>query len=261
MGAGFALIVDTDADWNIKGKPGAGTNERPIHLSRGKFLGGSSGCNGTLCIRGTKQDYDDWGIEGWNGEEMFKYMSKAEAFHTKPWFKADTKSHGTNGELHTEPHDLAPIAERLLDSFQSQGLPLDHDMFTTGNTPHGCGHAVRSIYQGTRTFGADYITKNQKQNNTIKTETFVDKLILEQVGGELHATGVDVVTADGTKATFKARKEVVLSAGAYCSPAILLRSGIGARNEVEQLGIPSQIDLPGVGKNLMDHLVRTSLMP
>ena len=72
----FALIVDTKDDWNIRAKPGVGTNGRPVHLSRGKFLGGSSGCNGTLCVRGSKQDYDDWGVEGWNGDEMFKYMSK-----------------------------------------------------------------------------------------------------------------------------------------------------------------------------------------
>ena len=68
--------MDTKDDWNIRGKPGAGTNGRPVHLSRGKFLGGSSGCNGTLCVRGSKQDYDDWGVKGWNGDEMFKYMSK-----------------------------------------------------------------------------------------------------------------------------------------------------------------------------------------
>lgn len=83
---------------------------------------------GTLCIRGTRQDYDDWDLPGWSGDEVFKYMSKAETFHNKPWFKADEKAHGYDGPLHTEPHDLAPISNLLLDSFQSQGMPLVPDM-------------------------------------------------------------------------------------------------------------------------------------
>lgn len=67
---------DKDTDWNVITVPGTGVNNRQIKLSRGKFLGGSSGVNGTLCIRGSKQDYDDWGLPGWSGEEMFGYMRK-----------------------------------------------------------------------------------------------------------------------------------------------------------------------------------------
>ena len=129
-------------------------------------------------------------------------------------------------------------------------------MFTTGETPHGCGHAVRTVYDGLRTTGADYVLKkNHKSNITIKTGSYVDKVKLENLGGALRATGVDVVSATGSRSSFTARKEIIVSGGAYCSPAILLRSGIGARAEVEKLGIPSHVDLPGVGKNLMDHLV------
>jgi choline dehydrogenase-like flavoprotein len=68
--------LDTHTDWNIVAEPGVGINNRQVKLSRGKFLGGSSGCNATLCIRGSPQDYDDWGLPGWTGEELFKYMSK-----------------------------------------------------------------------------------------------------------------------------------------------------------------------------------------
>lgn len=67
---------DTEADWNIVTEPSPGANGRQVKVSRGKFLGGSSGVNGTLCIRGTKQDYDDWNIPGWSGEEVFGYMKK-----------------------------------------------------------------------------------------------------------------------------------------------------------------------------------------
>lgn len=67
---------DTEADWNIVTEPSPGANGRQVKVSRGKFLGGSSGVNGTLCIRGTPQDYDDWNIPGWSGNEVFDYMKK-----------------------------------------------------------------------------------------------------------------------------------------------------------------------------------------
>jgi choline dehydrogenase-like flavoprotein len=67
---------DTEADWNIVTEPSPGANDRQVKVSRGKFLGGSSGVNGTLCVRGTKQDFDDWDLPGWNGEEVFGYMKK-----------------------------------------------------------------------------------------------------------------------------------------------------------------------------------------
>lgn len=67
---------DTEADWNMITPPMKGVNNRQVKLSRGRFLGGCSGCNGTLCIRGCKQDFDDWGLAGWSGEEFFHYMRK-----------------------------------------------------------------------------------------------------------------------------------------------------------------------------------------
>ena len=92
-------------------------------------------------------------------------------------------------------------------------------------------------------------------NLSILTNTAVDKVTLELHGREMKATGVNVVSANGDKSTYKARKEIISSAGAYCSPAILLRSGVGAKEEVERHEIKHQIDLPGVGRNLLDHLV------
>lgn len=72
----WASNLDGPEDWNIVSEKGMGINNRQVKLSRGKFLGGSSGLNGTLCIRGSKQDYDDWGLDGWSGEEFFRYMQK-----------------------------------------------------------------------------------------------------------------------------------------------------------------------------------------
>ncbi|GLI79631.1 hypothetical protein PoHVEF18_007970 [Penicillium ochrochloron] len=256
MAGGWSNNFDAETDWNFITPPMAGIDDRQVKLSRGRFLGGCSGCNGTLCIRGCKQDYDDWELEGWSGEEFFKYMKKAETFHSKPWFEAENESHGYSGPLHTEPHDLAPISNLLLDSFVSEGMPLNQDMFSTGDVPHGCGHAPRSVYNGIRTTGADFVTnKNSRGNITIQTDATVDKVIFTQEGEQLRASGVATKTTDGGSTIYHARKEIIISGGAYCSPAILLRSGIGPTEELAKHNIPCKVSVPGVGKNLMDHLI------
>lgn len=142
----------------------------------------------------------------------------------------------------------------ILESMQSQGLALQEDMFTTGDNPHGCGHAPRTVYKGDRTTAANYLM-NKGPNLAIKTETTVDKVILEGSGSDLRATAVKVLDKDGKEREIKARKEIIVSGGAYCSPTILLRSGIGPKSELTSHGIDCKVDLPGVGKNLMDHLI------
>jgi choline dehydrogenase-like flavoprotein len=142
-----------------------------------------------------------------------------------------------------------------MESFQSQGLPLRPDMFSSGESPHGCGHVPRTVYKGDRTTAANYLL-NKGSNLSIITDTVVDKVILEGAGSDLRATGVKIMEKDGTTRELKAKKEVIVSGGAYCSPTILLRSGIGPKSELAAHGIDCKVDLPGVGKNLMDHLVR-----
>jgi choline dehydrogenase-like flavoprotein len=139
----------------------------------------------------------------------------------------------------------------------SKGLPLDHDMFSHGERSHGCGHVPRSTYKGYRSTAADFITKKSSNNNiTVLTEMCVDKVLLEQdTSGKLRATGIRVARSDGTKAAFFATKEVVISAGTYCTPNILNRSGIGAQKDLMALGIDTIVDIPAVGQNLMDHLI------
>jgi choline dehydrogenase-like flavoprotein len=249
-------------------------DNRQVKVSRGRFLGGSSGVNGTLCIRGTKQDYDDWELDEWTGDKMFGYMKKvertlsgrphcmltdkqAETFHEKDWHVADKSVHGTSGPLHTEPHDLAPISECVKESLIDHGLPYHADMFSTGETPHGCGDVPRTVHQGIRSTAADFITRGYRRENiTIKTEVTVDKIILSQNSGELTATGVATISKAGEKIAYQARKEVVVTAGAYCSPPIMMRSGLGPKTELEKHGIECLVNLLGVGGNLMDHTVR-----
>ncbi|CAO2658176.1 Nn.00g074360.m01.CDS01 [Neocucurbitaria sp. VM-36] len=128
-------------------------------------------------------------------------------------------------------------------------------MFTTGDTAQGCG-AVRTILDGIRTTSYDYIGGDQSFPNVeIVTRRYVDKILLEERGSELVATGVEVGEANRQRSRLEAQKVVMLASGAYGSPAVLLRSGIGPKSELQGLGLPVTVDLPGVGKNLMDHLV------
>ena len=148
----------------------------------------------------------------------------------------------------------------VLESYQSKGFPLIPDLLTTGESPHACGHAIRSIFQGVRSTAADYITKsNRRSNISVKTDTIVDRVVMVGDGNRKRAIGAQLQSATGEKILVKARKEVIVSGGAYSSPAILLRSGIGPKQAVQELGIESQAELCGVGKNLMDHPVSRSL--
>lgn len=144
----------------------------------------------------------------------------------------------------------------VLESYQSKGLPLIPDLLTTGESPHACGHAVRSIFQGVRATAADYVMKSNRRGNlSVKTNTIVDHVVIVGDEKRKRAIGAQLQSATGEKTLVKARKEVIVTGGAYSSPAILLRSGIGPKQEVRELGIESQVDLGGVGKNLMDHPV------
>lgn len=140
-----------------------------------------------------------------------------------------------------------------------QGLPYHADMFSTGETSQGCGDVPRTIHQGIRSTAADFITKGHKRANiTIKTDVIVDKVLLSKdATNELIATGVATISKSGKRIDYHARKEVIVTAGAYCSPPILMRSGIGPKEHLEKHGIETLIDMPGVGGNLMDHVVST----
>lgn len=243
-------------DWNIVSPPQPGLNGKECRLPRGRFLGGSSGSNGTICVRGVKQDYDDWGFPEWNGDEMFRAMRKSETFHPKEWFPHDENAHGYDGPLHIAPAlPPIPIAERMFESFKSKGLPYKPDMFSSGEASVGCGHAMRTCWEGTRTTAADFITKDQERPNvTIQCDVTVDKVILERgADGALEAKGAEYVDSDGNRFKAFASREVILAGGSYNTPTMLLRSGIGPKADLEKLNIPVELDLPGVGENLQDH--------
>lgn len=137
-----------------------------------------------------------------------------------------------------------------------QGLPYHPDMFTTGEASQGCGDVPRTVHSGIRTTAADFITNGYRRENiTIKTEVTVDKILFDKKSGTPTATSVATVSKAGKRVSYRASKEIILSAGAYCSPPVLLRSGIGSKAELQKHGIDCIVDSPGVGQNLQDHVV------
>ena len=156
--------------------------------------------------------------------------------------------------MHIEAAPVGPLGELMLESYQSKGLDYRPDMFSSGETANGCGHALRTTWQGYRTTAMDYVTKDYKRSNvTIICHATVDKVILDKENDILQAKGVEYVDKDGKKHKVFARNEVILTGGTYGSPAILLRSGIGPKEELEAVNVSCIVDLAGVGKNLQDH--------
>jgi choline dehydrogenase-like flavoprotein len=143
-------------------------------------------------------------------------QKQAETFHGKPWFDAVSAEHGTNGPLHVEPYDLelAPISKLMMESMQSKGMPLIDDLFTTGETPNGCGHAVRTVHDGVRTTSADFLTKFEDRIDIV-VGTMVDKVNLDTQDGEVVATSVEVVNSAKERRVVRARREVIVSGGTW----------------------------------------------
>jgi choline dehydrogenase-like flavoprotein len=214
---------------------------------RGRTLGGSSSVNGMVYIRGHKWDYDHWaslGNEGWSYDDVLPYFTKSE--HNE---SLDDDYHGKGGPLNVAElrHDN-PFSRYFVEA-GSQHYPINHDF--NGAEQEGIG-----LYQVTQKNGkrcsaaAGYLNpvKNRK-NLTILTDTIVDKVIFEN----LRAVSVKCKTKNRDN-EIHAKKEILLCGGAYGSPTILQRSGIGNENFLQSKGIECLVNLKGVGENLQDHI-------
>jgi choline dehydrogenase-like flavoprotein len=138
------------------------------------------------------------------------------------------------------------------------GLAYHPDMFSTGESPHGCGDVPRTVHKGIRSTAADFITKNYRRSNiTILTSITVDKILFshDKESDEPTATHVSTISQSGCKVDYQARREIIITAGAYCTPPLLMRSGIGPKEQLKKHSIPVLVDAPGVGANLQDHVL------
>jgi choline dehydrogenase-like flavoprotein len=248
-------------------EPEPGLQGRSIALPRGRGVGGSTNVNGQIFIRGQREDFDHWrdlGCAGWGFDDLLPYFKKLERFemlvdpasakHLKLGGKplagqVDAAFHGTDGPLNIAPlRSLNPMTGVYLEAAQLAGYPLTADF--NGARQNGVGYYTFTQRGGERlTAERAYLDPVRGRDNlTVITGRQVTKVLLEAQ----RAVGV-AYTSEAGAGDIRAR-EVILSAGTFVSPHLLLLSGIGPARELERHGIAVVADLPGVGENLQDHL-------
>lgn len=244
----FALF-GSELDWAFTTVPQPELNGRTVPWPRGKGLGGSSTINFQMWVPGHRQDFDPWvdaAGELWSWEAVEPYFR-----HTETWTgdRADGASYGTDGPLRiSPPRDPDPLNARFLDACAELGLK-EVVGGLGGGDPTGVALTPLNQERGARWSSADGYLRPvlDRPNLTVFTDTLVHRIVVENG----RATGVEL---SGGVPRLTATREVLLSAGAVGSPHLLQLSGIGHGAELRELGIEPRVELPGVGRNLRDHM-------
>ncbi|MBL4855011.1 MAG: choline dehydrogenase [Robiginitomaculum sp.] len=248
--AGAAAIMPKPGkfNWGFETIAQKGLNGRKGYQPRGKTLGGSSSINAMIYIRGHKSDYDNWvkmGAKGWSWKDVLPYFKKSENREA-----GGNALRGKDGPLNVAKlRSPNPTAEYYLDACAELQLPKTDDF--NGGKFEGTGRYEVTQKDGQRFSAAKaYLTPNlERPNLTVITEATTTKINIK----DGCATGVECQIG-GDLQTITANKEVLVCGGAFASPQILLLSGIGDKDELRELGIDTVHHLPGVGKNLHDHI-------
>lgn len=247
MPAGVSEVIPTKT-WDYTTEPDENTHQRRMTCAQGKVLGGSSSVNGMIYIRGQQEDYDSWaqedGCAGWDFNALLPYFKKAEKNESlsEPY-------HGTTGPLSvSENRYRHPLTQVFIKAGQELGLPYVNDF--NGHKQQGVGFFQTTTQNGERASVSQTYLKLVKDHPqlTLKLNVLVHQVVVENQ----KACAIECEIA-GKKHIFKARKQIVLSAGSIGTPKILMLSGIGPKNHLNDVGITTIQDLP-VGQNYHDHL-------
>jgi len=232
--------------WGYQSEPEEATAGRLLSQPRGKLLGGTSSINGMMYARGNAGDYDGWaalGLRGWSYAEVLPYFRRSES----SWRGSGTY-HGDSGPLHVSANPKDPyLYPALIQTAERLGYRQLEDM--CGPESAGFGMPDFTSRAGRRESSATaFVLPIQgRRNLTVQTNSLVTRLVIEH--GRVR--GLEYVTA-GRQAKITAG-EVIISAGTFNSPQILMLAGIGPAAQLESFKIPIALDLPGVGRNLQDH--------
>ncbi len=235
-------------NWQYKTEPEPGLNGRRIYWPRGKVLGGSSTINGMIYVRGNRRDYDRWsqlGLSGWSYSEILPYFRKSEG-HVE---RRDA-FHGAEGSLTVcRARGKNPLFELFVEAGRQAGHPVNDDF--NGEEQEGFGRYDFTIRDGKRCSASKAFLHPilDRPNLAIATHALTQRIVVE--GG--RAVAVEY-TQGGRSLRARADREIILSAGAVNSPQILMLSGVGDADELAAHGIKLACHLPGVGKNLQDHV-------
>ncbi|XP_046683423.1 glucose dehydrogenase [FAD, quinone]-like [Homalodisca vitripennis] len=253
----FLNFLGSSVDWKYKTQPEemACLNSKDQRCSwpRGKVIGGTSVLNGMMYMRGSRRDFDSWaeqGNTGWSYEDVLPYFKKSE--DNLQVENMDAGYHGVGGLLPVSifPYQ-PPLAMDILKAGQELGQRVGdlngkyHDGFAIAQTTSKNG----TRYSASRAF---LRPANNRPNLHIMLNTTAARVLVDPAKKQTY--GVEVITGDGQKQKILARKEVVVSGGAVNSPQLLLLSGIGPKEDLQKVGVPLVHHLPGVGRNLHNHV-------
>lgn len=247
--AAFPNLFLSDLDWGYFTTPQDSSEGKVLYSPRGKMFGGCSSINAMIYKRGNPACFDDWGKDnpGWSYADLLPVFKRFENNE-----RGGSDVHGAGGELNiADQRDPNVLTQSMVKAAQEAGYPVRDD-FNAGADQEGFG-----LYQVTQKDGFRHSCAGAflhpaltRDNLAIQAEAHVQNLIIE----DGRCTGVRFKAGDATHDVM-AKAEVILSAGAYGSPQLLMLSGIGPKKELEELGINVVHDLPGVGKNLQDHFM------
>ncbi len=249
MPLGFMMTAaNPDYDWGYESEPDAKLGGRSLPVPRGRVLGGCSSVNGMIYMRGHSRDYDEWrqrGAAGWSYADVLPYFRRMET----SWRGAD-RYHGDSGPLSVTPVEGSHL---LTDPIRRSAIAAGHaeSPDLSGEQQEGfapCEVTVDRRGRRASTSRAYLSPALKRPNLSLISEAQATRVLIE----DGRATGIEYIR-DGERHRVRARREVILSGGAYNSPQLLMLSGIGPAAHLAEHGIPVIADLPGVGRKLSEH--------
>jgi choline dehydrogenase len=242
------LVPNPKVNWGYETEPEPRLNGRRVSWPRGKVLGGSGSINGLVFLRGAASDYDGWeamGAKGWGYKDVLPYFKRME--HN---VRGADVYRGQGGPMTiSDIKNPSATAKAFVEACRRLQHPANSDF--NGERIDGVGMVQLNVRNGWRcSTAAGYLKPNfSRRNLTLMTRTHVRRILFEG----RRAVGVEVEEGGAIK-QIRARREVIVSGGAINSPALLMNSGVGPAAELKRVGIEPHHDLPGVGKNLQDHV-------
>ena len=246
MPAAFPMLLKSSVDWDLLGEVEPGLGGRRLYLPRGKVIGGSGSLNAMIYVRGNRADYDEWaagGAEGWGYDEVLPYFKRSEDNE-----RGEDLFHGAGGPMSvSDSRAMSPMIETMIEASVLAGH--EHNPDFNGARQDGVGRFQLTQRNGRRcSTAAAFLHPAEVRPNL---HVITDALALGIRFDGARAVGVEVARG-GTVEGIRAERDVILSAGAYQSPVLLMLSGIGPAEDLEAYGIEVRANLP-VGHNLQDH--------
>ncbi|KAI0368021.1 GMC oxidoreductase [Pilatotrama ljubarskyi] len=264
----YSRLFHSKHEWDLWTVPQPHAASLTKYWPRAKLLGGCTCINAMVFHAGAPEDYDEWalaqkgqeGANGWTYQEFQRYLLKFEKFHPSPKYPdVDASLRGKSGPVEVGYFGYASFGTpRFIEACTKVGIPATPDVNTAKGTMGVTKVLTYINSKGRRvTSESAYLTPEvlARPNLKIITRAHVTRVLFDRSGSTPRAVGAEFTQPNGDKFQVKARKEVVLSAGAVHTPQVLMLSGVGPADHLKEHGIPVVVDLPGVGSNLTDHPV------